>query len=81
MRNVSQPEKMERLNSMTLCYFKHTFVSRFNIYFVEECAKATWNFLMEKQEKKRHPNADKEAHIMINKLEKVGISLKKQKKM
>lgn len=59
----------------------HSFASRFNLYSVEECAKATWKFLREKQEKKKPPNADKEVDIMINKLQKVEKSLKKQKTM
>jgi hypothetical protein len=38
-------------------------------------------FLEEKEMKKRPPKADKEAHIMANKLRKVKKSLEKQKIM
>ncbi|XP_057609085.1 probable ATP-dependent RNA helicase DDX60 [Chionomys nivalis] len=68
-------EKLREMDKLPALFFL------FNLYSVEGCAKATWNFLRKKQEKKRPPNADKEAHIMINKLEKVEKSLKKQKKI
>ncbi|XP_038173537.1 probable ATP-dependent RNA helicase DDX60 [Arvicola amphibius] len=66
-------EKLREMDKLPALFFL------FNLYSVEECAKATWRFLMEKQEKKRPPDADKETHIMMNKLQKVGKSLKKQK--
>ncbi|XP_041530748.1 probable ATP-dependent RNA helicase DDX60 [Microtus oregoni] len=68
-------EKLREMDKLPALFFL------FNLYSVEKCAKATWNFLREKQEKKRPPNADKEADIMINKLEKVEKFLKKQKKI
>ncbi|KFO30865.1 Putative ATP-dependent RNA helicase DDX60, partial [Fukomys damarensis] len=51
----------------------------FNIKDVEECAKSVHAFLEGKQEKKRPPKADKEAHEMASKLRKVKKSIEKQK--
>lgn len=56
-----------------------SFVSRFSLAAVENRARNVFAFLYEKQEKKRPPKADKEAHDMANKLRKVKKSIEKQK--
>lgn len=55
------------------------FVSRFSLEAVENRAKSVSKFLEDKQEKRRPPKADKEAHDMANKLRKVKKSIEKQK--
>ncbi|KAK2115069.1 putative ATP-dependent RNA helicase ddx60 [Saguinus oedipus] len=58
----------------------HTFnAHKFKLGAVENTAKSVSAFLKEKQEKKRPPKADKEAHVMANKLRKVKKSIEKQK--
>lgn len=58
-----------------------SFTSRFKLGTVEKCAENAYKFLEAKQEEKRPPKADKEAHTMANKLRKVKKSLEKQKIM
>lgn len=60
---------------------KHSFlfVSRFNVGDVEQRAKSVDTSLEKKQERKRPPKAEKEAHVMANKLRKVKKSIEKQK--
>ena len=57
------------------------FASRFKLNSVEECAVNAYYFLEVKEEKKRPPKADKEAHVMANRLRKVKKSLEKQQKI
>ncbi|CAO2612228.1 Probable ATP-dependent RNA helicase DDX60, partial [Lemmus lemmus] len=52
----------------------------FSLSSVEKCAEDACKFLEEKQEKKRPPKTDREAHVMANRLRKVKKSLEKQQK-
>lgn len=56
-------------------------VSRFNLGAVEDSAKSVSAFLEKKQEMQRPPKADKEAHVMASKLQKLKKSMEKQKLM
>ncbi|XP_029336518.1 probable ATP-dependent RNA helicase DDX60 isoform X3 [Mus caroli] len=66
-------EKLRKMEKLPALFFL------FNLDIVEECAENACKFLEKKQEEKRPPKADKEAHIMANKLRKVKKSLEKQK--
>lgn len=55
------------------------FISRFKLGAVENAAKSVSTSLKKQQETKRPPKADKEAHVMANKLRKVKKSIEKQK--
>ncbi|XP_021120572.1 probable ATP-dependent RNA helicase DDX60 isoform X1 [Heterocephalus glaber] len=66
-------EKLRKVDKLPALFFI------FSIKDVEECAKNVHSFIEEKQEKKRPPKADKEAHDMANKLRKVKKSIEKQK--
>ncbi|XP_006896732.1 PREDICTED: probable ATP-dependent RNA helicase DDX60-like [Elephantulus edwardii] len=66
-------EKLRKLGKLpALCFI-------FNIHTVEEMAFSVKTFLEQKQERKRPLKADKEAHVMENKLRKVKKSMEKQK--
>lgn len=56
-----------------------SFVFRFKLGTVEGSANSARNFLEEKQQSKRSLKADKEAHVVANKLRKVKKSIEKQK--
>lgn len=58
-----------------------SFISRFKLGAVEETARSVKTFLEKKQQRKRPPKADKEAHDVENKLRKVRKSIEKQKTM
>lgn len=58
-----------------------SFACRFSLRDVEQTAQWVRRFLKQKQERQRPPEADKEAHDMINKLRKVQKSIEKQKTM
>lgn len=58
-----------------------SFISRFKLGDVEQNAKNVSTFLKEKQERERPLRAEKEAHVMANKLQKVKKSIEKQKLM
>lgn len=64
-------EKLREMEKLPALFFL------FRLGSVEECAEAACQFLEEKQEEKRPPNADREAHVMANKLRKVKKSLEK----
>ncbi|XP_047407322.1 probable ATP-dependent RNA helicase DDX60 isoform X2 [Sciurus carolinensis] len=66
-------EKLKEMGKLPALFFL------FNIGNVEYSAQNLMDFLEEKQEMKRPPKADKEAHIMASKLRKVKKSLEKQK--
>ncbi|XP_052018070.1 probable ATP-dependent RNA helicase DDX60 isoform X1 [Apodemus sylvaticus] len=66
-------EKLREMDKLPALFFL------FKLGTVEECAENAYEFLEAKQEEKRPPKADKEAHIMANKLRKVKKSLEKQK--
>ncbi|XP_055453873.1 probable ATP-dependent RNA helicase DDX60 isoform X1 [Psammomys obesus] len=66
-------EKLREMDKLPAIFFL------FRLDNVEKCAKDACKFLENKQEEKRPPKADKEAHIMANKLRKVRKSLEKQK--
>lgn len=68
-------EKLRKMQKLPALFFL------FRLDDVEACAEDACEFLEEKQEKKRPPKADKEAHTMANKLRKVKKSLEKQKIM
>nr|XP_023439527.2 probable ATP-dependent RNA helicase DDX60 isoform X2 [Dasypus novemcinctus] len=67
---VEKLRKMEKLPAL---------IFLFNINDVENWAKHVSTFLKEKEERKKPPKADKEVHIMTNKLRKVQKSMEKQK--
>ncbi|XP_031195782.1 probable ATP-dependent RNA helicase DDX60 isoform X2 [Mastomys coucha] len=66
-------EKLRKMQKLPALFFL------FRLDDVEACAEDACEFLEEKQEEKRPPKADKEAHTMANKLRKVKKSLEKQK--
>ncbi|XP_036022571.1 probable ATP-dependent RNA helicase DDX60 [Onychomys torridus] len=66
-------EKLREMEKLPALFFL------FNLESVEDCAKDAWKFLKKKQMEKRPPKADKEALVMINKLQKVQKSLEKRK--
>ncbi|KAL6036284.1 hypothetical protein STEG23_024020, partial [Scotinomys teguina] len=66
-------EKLKEMEKLPALFFL------FRLGAVEGCAEAACQFLEDKQEEKRPPKADKEAHDMANKLRKVKKSLEKQK--
>uniref|UniRef100_A0A8B7VB24 Probable ATP-dependent RNA helicase DDX60 n=1 Tax=Castor canadensis TaxID=51338 RepID=A0A8B7VB24_CASCN len=66
-------EKLRKIEKLPALFFI------FKLETVEKCADSVKKFLEEKEMKKRPPKADKEAHIMANKLRKVKKSLEKQK--
>nr|XP_012312632.2 probable ATP-dependent RNA helicase DDX60 [Aotus nancymaae]XP_012312633.2 probable ATP-dependent RNA helicase DDX60 [Aotus nancymaae] len=66
-------EKLRKMEKLPALFFL------FKLGAVENTAKSVSAFLKEKQEKKRPPKADKEAHVMANKLRKVKKSIEKQK--
>ncbi|XP_041530136.1 probable ATP-dependent RNA helicase DDX60 [Microtus oregoni] len=65
-------EKLREMDKLPAVFFLFRFES------VEECAKAACQFLEDKQEEKRPSKADKEAHVIANRLRKVKKSLEKQ---
>ncbi|XP_050017753.1 probable ATP-dependent RNA helicase DDX60 isoform X3 [Alexandromys fortis] len=68
-------EKLREMDKLPALFFL------FRLSFVEGCAEEACNFLEEKEEKKRHPKADKEAHVIANRLRKLKKSLEKQQKI
>ncbi|XP_049720759.1 probable ATP-dependent RNA helicase DDX60 isoform X1 [Elephas maximus indicus] len=66
-------EKLRKLGKLPALFFI------FNLKDVEKRAHSVSNFLKEKQESKRPPKADKEAHVMANKLRKVKKSMEKER--
>uniref|UniRef100_A0A2K5RYZ1 RNA helicase n=1 Tax=Cebus imitator TaxID=2715852 RepID=A0A2K5RYZ1_CEBIM len=66
-------EKLRKMEKLPALFFL------FKLGAVENTAKSVSAFLEEKQEKKRPPKADKEAHVMANRLRKVKKSIEKQK--
>ncbi|CAH6787321.1 Ddx60 [Phodopus roborovskii] len=64
-------EKLREMEKLPALFFL------FRLDCVEACAEAACQFLEDKQKEKRHPSADKEAHVMANKLRKVEKSLEK----
>ncbi|KAL1773034.1 putative ATP-dependent RNA helicase DDX60, partial [Sigmodon hispidus] len=68
-------EKLREMDKLPALFFI------FRLGTVEQCALDTWTFLKDKQEKKRPSNADKEALVMFNKLQRVGKSLEKEQKI
>lgn len=68
-------EKLREMEKLPALFFL------FKLYSVEGCAENACNFLEVKEEKKRPPKADKEAHVMASRLRKVKKSLEKQQKI
>ncbi|XP_038173538.1 probable ATP-dependent RNA helicase DDX60, partial [Arvicola amphibius] len=68
-------EKLREMEKLPALFFL------FKLNSVEGCAEDACNFLEVKEEKKRPPKADKEAHVMANRLRKVKKSLEKQQKI
>ncbi|KAK7817668.1 hypothetical protein U0070_018632 [Myodes glareolus] len=68
-------EKLREMDKLPALFFL------FKLNSVEGCAESACDFLEEKEEKKRPPKADKEAHVMANRLRKVKKSLEKQQKI
>ncbi|KAM4836866.1 putative ATP-dependent RNA helicase DDX60 [Thomomys bottae] len=68
-------EKLHEMNQLPALFFI------FSLRIVEMCATSVYKSLKKKQEEKRPPKADKEAHVLVNKLQKVKKSLEKQKIM
>lgn len=66
-------EKLRKMEKLPALFFL------FNLGAVEDAAKDVSTSLKKKQETKRPPKADKEAHVMANKLRKVEKSIEKQK--
>ncbi|KAI5943410.1 putative ATP-dependent RNA helicase DDX60 [Manis javanica] len=66
-------EKLRKMEKLPALFFL------FNVGDVEQRAKSVDTFLKKKQERKRPPKAEKEAHVMANKLGKVKKSIEKQK--
>ncbi|XP_058526001.1 probable ATP-dependent RNA helicase DDX60 [Ochotona princeps] len=66
-------EKLQEMDKLPALFFL------FSLEAVENRATKVCMFLNEKQEKKRPPKANKEAHDMANKLRKVKKSIEKQK--
>ncbi|XP_054432048.1 probable ATP-dependent RNA helicase DDX60 [Pteronotus mesoamericanus] len=66
-------EKLRKMEKLPALFFL------FKLGDVEQRAKSVSAFLEEKQERERHPKADKETHNMANKLRKVKKSIEKQK--
>ncbi|EGW01370.1 putative ATP-dependent RNA helicase DDX60 [Cricetulus griseus] len=64
-------EKLREMEKLPALFFLFRFAS------VEQCAEDACQFLEDKQDEKRPPNADKEAHVMAKKLRKVKKSLEK----
>lgn len=58
-----------------------SFVSRFKRGDVEQNARNVSTFLEQKQERERPLTADKEAHVVANKLKRIKKSIEKQKTM
>ncbi|XP_057608848.1 probable ATP-dependent RNA helicase DDX60 [Chionomys nivalis] len=68
-------EKLREMDKLPALFFL------FKLSSVEGCAENACDFLEVKEEKKRPPKADKEAHVMANRLRKVKKSLEKQQKI
>ncbi|XP_008683839.2 probable ATP-dependent RNA helicase DDX60 isoform X1 [Ursus maritimus] len=68
-------EKLRQMEKLPALFFL------FSLSDVEQTAQWVRRFLKQKQERQRPPEADKEAHDMINKLRKVQKSIEKQKTM
>ncbi|XP_012580452.1 PREDICTED: probable ATP-dependent RNA helicase DDX60 [Condylura cristata] len=68
-------EKLREMEKLPALFFL------FKLGAVEKCALSASQFLKLKQKHKRPPKADKEAHVMNNKLRKVKKSIEKQKVM
>lgn len=66
-------EKLRKMEKLPALFFL------FKLGAVENAAKSVSTSLKKKQETKRPPKADKEAHVMANKLRKVKKSIEKQK--
>ncbi|KAM5173685.1 putative ATP-dependent RNA helicase DDX60 [Callospermophilus lateralis] len=66
-------EKLKKMGKLPALFFL------FKIGAVEHSAKSVGAFLEKKQEMQRPPKADKEAHVMANKLQKLKKSMEKQK--
>ncbi|XP_059100446.1 probable ATP-dependent RNA helicase DDX60 [Peromyscus eremicus] len=66
-------EKLREMDKLPALFFL------FRLESVEGCATDAWKFLKHKQVEKRPPNADKEALVMFNKLQKVQKSLERRK--
>nr|XP_014994961.1 probable ATP-dependent RNA helicase DDX60 [Macaca mulatta] len=66
-------EKLRKMEKLPALFFL------FKLGAVEDAAKSVSTSLKKKQETKRPPKADKEAHVMANKLRKVKKSIEKQK--
>lgn len=66
-------EKLKQMEKLPALFFL------FKLGAVEETARSVKTFLEKKQQRKRPPKADKEAHDVENKLRKVRKSIEKQK--
>ncbi|XP_042556908.1 probable ATP-dependent RNA helicase DDX60 [Dipodomys spectabilis] len=66
-------EKLSEMNQLPAIFFI------FSLKNVEMCAESVGKSLEKKQEEKRSPKADKEAHVMVSKLQKFKKSMEKQK--